>query len=361
MENTPPSRRKWRWGFHRWLILLLIVGNIIAARAYSPVMPHVQVPAEPLAGPVQLPLLGEIYLTNTLVAVLIADGLLILMAIAVQRALRSGELVPGGIAGVVEAILEALYNLAESTTQKWAGRIFPWVATIVLMVLVVNWTELIPGVDSIGSLHEPHHGAPSYETQELFKIGSLSVSTITEKIELEEVGAESGHSESEHAPKGLGFTPFVRVASTDLNFTLALALTSVVMSQVIGVRAIGLGYFKKFFNFGGFLKAFGKEKFNPFELIFAFTDVLVGLLELMTEFARIISFAFRLFGNIFAGSVLLFVMGSLIPVVVQSGFLFLELFVGLIQALVFGMLTLVFMTMATMAHDEHGEENEEAH
>ena len=104
-----------------------------------------------------------------------------------------------------------------------------------------------------------------------------------------------------------------------------------------------------------------REKLGPFELIFPFTDIFVGLLELMAEFAKIISFSFRLFGNIFAGSVLLFVMGSLIPVVVQSGFLFLELLVGVIQALVFGLLTLVFMTMATMSHDEHEDEHGTAH
>jgi F-type H+-transporting ATPase subunit a len=104
-----------------------------------------------------------------------------------------------------------------------------------------------------------------------------------------------------------------------------------------------------------------RERLGPFELIFPFTDIFVGLLELAAEFAKIISFSFRLFGNIFAGSVLLFVMGSLIPVVVQSGFLFLELLVGVIQALVFGMLTMVFMTMATMAHDDHDDEHDTTH
>jgi F-type H+-transporting ATPase subunit a len=344
------------------LVLLLIAGNVIAARSFAPIMPHVQVPAEPLLGPVEFPLLGDLYLTNTLVAILIADVLLILMAIAVNRVLRSGEMVPGGIAGVVEAILEALYNLTESTAQKWARRIFPWVATIILLVLVVNYTELIPGVDSIGLFHEPHHGAPVYKTQPLFQIGSLSVGTITEKVEEEEgESATTGEEEHGEISHGVGFTPIVRVASTDLNFTLALALTSVVMSQVFGVRAVGLGYFKKFFNFGGLAKIFFKEKFNPFDILFSFTDILVGILELMAEFARIVSFTFRLFGNIFAGSILLFVMGSLVPVVVQSGFLFLEMFVGLIQALVFGMLTLVFMTMATIKHNDHEEEHATTH
>jgi F-type H+-transporting ATPase subunit a len=342
VEKTPQTRSRWRWGFHRWLIILLIVGNVFAARAYGPIMPHIQVPAEPLAGPIALPLVGELYLTNTILAVLIADALLLLAAFSVRRTLRSGTLVPGGITGIFEAILEALYNLIETSARKWAPVVFPWVATIILLVLVVNLTELIPGVDSIGLLHEVHDDVEGYPVRELFQIFGLPVSTIIK-------GTSSNAEHGNH----FGIIPFVRVTSTDLNFTVALALTSVVVSQIIGIRAIGLGYFKKFFQFGGLGKMLFREKLGPFELIFPFTDVFVGLLELAAEFAKIISFSFRLFGNIFAGSVLLFVMGSLIPVVVQSGFLFLELLVGVIQALVFGMLTLVFMTMATMSPDEH--------
>jgi F-type H+-transporting ATPase subunit a len=353
VEETSQTKRRWRWGFYRWLIVLLIVGNVFAARAYAPVMPHVQVPAENILGPFQLPLLGELYLTNTLIAILIADFLLLLMAISVRRAVGKGELVLSGFAGAVETILEGLYGLVESTSGKWARRVFPWMATIVLMVLLVNWTELIPGVDSIGILHEPHHGAPAYETKELFKIGSFSVTTIVEEIE-----AEGEHGEEVH---GLGFTPFVRVTSTDLNFTVALALISVVMTQVIGLQALGLGYFTKFFAFGNFGRMWIRERLGPFDVFMPLIDIFVGLLETVAEFAKIISFSFRLFGNIFAGSVLLFVLGSLVPVMVQSGVLLLEFIVGLIQALVFGMLTMVFMTMATMAHDEHDEEHAAAH
>jgi F-type H+-transporting ATPase subunit a len=82
-------------------------------------------------------------------------------------------------------------------------------------------------------------------------------------------------------------------------------------------------------------------------------DIFVGLLEFIAEIAKVISFSFRLFGNIFAGSVLLFLIGSLVPVFVQSGVVLFELLVGTIQALVFGMLTMVFMTMATQGHDDH--------
>jgi F-type H+-transporting ATPase subunit a len=153
----------------------------------------------------------------------------------------------------------------------------------------------------------------------------------------------------------------VRVSSTDLNFTIALALISVVMTQVIGLQALGPGYFTKFFAFGNFGRMWIREKLGPFDVLMPLIDIFVGLLEMVAEFAKIISFSFRLFGNIFAGSVLLFVLGSLVPVMVQSGVLLLEFIVGLIQALVFGMLTMVFMTMATMAHDEHDEEHAAAH
>jgi F-type H+-transporting ATPase subunit a len=140
------------------------------------------------------------------------------------------------------------------------------------------------------------------------------------------------------------------VASTDLNFTVALALISVLMTQVMGVRALGVSYFTKFINVGGVFK-------RP---VFGIIDFGVGLLELVSELSKLLSFSFRLFGNIFAGSVLLFVIGTLVPVFVQSLFLGLEFFVGLIQAVVFGMLTMVFMAQATQGHGEHHEE-EEAH
>ncbi len=385
MTDAKPKRR---WGFYRWLIVLIIVGNVYAARAFSPIMPHVQVPAENLAGPVTLPVLGEIYLTNTLTSLILADIILILIALSVRLATRKGELVLGGFPGAIEAVVEGIYNLVESTAGKWARTIFPWMATIVLLVLLVNWMELIPGVDSIGSFHEPHAGLPAYETQTLFSIGDFDVSTVTEEVEYEgghgeEHGEEmAGHTEETHAEEentgdtheaesehlesaGLvGFTPWIRVASTDLNFTVALALVSVVVTQIIGLRALGPGYFSKFFAFRNFGRMWVRENLGPFDVIMPFVDIFVGLLELIAEIAKIISFSFRLFGNIFAGSVLLFVIGSLVPVLVQSGFLLLEVMVGLIQALVFGMLTMVFMTMATQSHDDHddhGEEHAEAH
>jgi F-type H+-transporting ATPase subunit a len=323
-----PSK-KWRYGVNRWVILVLVILNIIAVQFYAPVLPHIQLPAENVS---RSPLFGNFYLTNTLIATIIADVVLILIAFAVTRAVRSGELIPRGIPGAIEAILEVINNLTESTAGKWTKSIFPFFATITLLVLVVNWMELIPGVDSIGRLEHAAHGNPIEEV-------IPGVWTVVKPPSEAAADAHEG---------GYALVPFVRVASTDLNFTVALALISVVMTQVMGVRALGATYFTKFINVGGIFT-------RP---VFGLIDFFVGLLELLSEFSKLLSFSFRLFGNIFAGSVLLFVIGTLIPVFVQSMFLGLEFFVGLIQAVVFGMLTMVFMAQATQGHGEHHEEEE---
>ena len=318
-------RKKWRWGVNRWFVLLFIILGIMAAKWYPPVLPHIQLPAEkyshlPLF---TLPIIGSFYWTNTLTAMVVADLIILLFALIVRRATLVGGLVPGGFSGAIEALLEVIYNLTESTAGKWARSIFPFFATITLFVLVVNWMELIPGVDSVGIIEQSEHG---YKTQEI----AQGITTIT-------------NEKDEHG--GFALVPFVRVLSTDLNFTVSLALISVIMTQVFGARALGIGYFSKFFNVGGLFK-------RP---IFGVIDFGVGLLELISEISKILSFSFRLFGNIFAGSVLLFVIGTLVPVFAQSIFLMLEFFVGLIQAVVFGMLTMVFMSQAVSGHGEHAE------
>ena len=317
--------RKWRWGVKRWFVLLFIILGIIGARFFQPIQPHVQLPAEELTKRINLGFLGEIALTNTIVAMVLIDIIIILIALtvrsAVKRAENDGSLNPKGFAGAIEALFEYLYDMTETTAGKWAQAIFPLFISITLVVLVSNWMELIPGVDSIGLLHESEHG---YETQQILP----GISTIIKP-------------EAEHG--GYGVIPFVRVLSTDLNFTVALALISVFMVQVIGIRSQGMEYFTKFWN--------TKTIFSrPF---FGLLDWVVSILEIVSEVSKIISFSFRLFGNIFAGSVMLFVIGALVPVVAQAGLLGLEFFVGLIQAVVFGMLTMVFMANATQSHGDH--------
>lgn len=314
---------------HRWWVLLFIILNIVAVIFVKPVQPHIQVAPENLTHEplFTLPVLGEFYLTNTLVMLVLVLLVIFWLAYSVHRELKSGTLVPKGVAGLMEALVEILYNLTESSAGKYAKTIFPWFATILIFVLVGNLMKLTPIVETFGLVHEVKEGG--HALQELLP-GVVNILP----------------GEVHEGETGYHIIPFFRGIPTDLNFTLALALISVVMTQVIGVRAQGGAYFYKFFNVLNLFK-------KPF---FGAMDFLVGLLELISEFAKILSFAFRLFGNMFAGAVLLFLVGSLIPVFMQSFVVLFEVFVGLIQAFVFGMLTMVFMAQATRGHGgEHGE------
>ena len=130
--------------------------------------------------------------------------------------------------------------------------------------------------------------------------------------------------------------PLFRGGNADINATLALAVISVLVTQYTGIKYLGfLGHFKKYFNF--------KDPITGS----------VGILEFFSEISKIISFSFRLFGNIFAGEVLLIVIAFLVPLLAPLPFFGLELFVGFIQAVVFMMLTLVFLTTATSSHEGH--------
>lgn len=190
-----------------------------------------------------------------------------------------------------------LYAFFTPIAGKVGEQIFPILASLFLFILLANWTGLLPGYGSIIVRHE--------------------------------VEQTDDHSESTaHAT----FTPVLRGATADLNMTLALSLLAFCMIQYLGLRELKMGYIKKFINFSSPLNFF------------------IGILEIVSELSKIVSFAFRLFGNIFAGEVLLVVIAFLIPVLASSPFLFLEVFVGAIQALVFTMLTAVFINLATTAH-----------
>jgi len=226
--------------------------------------------------------IGPIPVTNAILATWLGMLVLIAIAFAVSRNL---SLVPQGIQNVVEGVIEVLLDLVEQVTQdrRRAEQFFPFVVTFFLFILIVNWMELIPGYGSI-----------------LF-----------------------------------GGAPLLRSANSDLNTPLALALISVIGTQIAGIGAIGLAkHVGHYLNFSG-----------PVEFF-------VGILHLIGEVAKVISFAFRLFGNVFAGEVLIVVMSFLIPYFVPVPFYGIEIFVGFIQALVFTMLTLVFLTIATTPHHE---------
>jgi len=302
-----------------------MIAGFILGTIFVPVQPEISVKAENLLGEGKT-ILG-IPAVNTLPTLIVTIFLIILpLAWATRNSLKKSaetDLVPRGVGNVMEAILEMLYNLTEgSAGVKWAKAIFPWFATILVYVLIANLLKLIPGFESIGVLH-PEPGVAQLHGWHIF----------TPELSKEYVLA-----------------PFFRGISVDLNFTASLALIAVVMIQVIGFRAQGWGYLSKFFNTRRMFKV-------PF---FGAMDFLVGLLELISELSKILSFAFRLFGNMFAGIVLVAIVAGLLGKIsiLPAMIMMFELFVGVIQAFVFGMLTMVFMAQATQGH---GEEHAEAH
>jgi len=339
------------------------VGTWLDSVIGRPTLPTVSLPAERITDSVNI--LGfETGLTNTLVATIIVDLLLVMLAFFATRRIRSGSpeaWVPRGLQNLFEWIIETLYGLAESVLGKRARQVFWLGATIFLFVLFSNWLELIPGVDSTGWIEKPHEAnIATYAKGKFLGIDTIVGPALPLPGQAEgqtpgkqvpgqgkSGGEHEGQPGEQHEPEGYILVPFVRAAATDLNMTLSLALISVVMVQVYGFRALGAQYLGKFLA----TKRLGDGK--PMGLL----DIFVGLLESVSEVSKIISFTFRLFGNIFAGQVLLFVMGFLIPFLVFGILIFwgLELFVGVIQAFVFMMLTFVFIAQATAGHGEHAE------
>ncbi len=201
---------------------------------------------------------------------------------------RKIKAMPAGIQNAAEFVIEGLFGFMTTIAgdRKTAEKFFPIVATIFIFVLFANWAGIIPGVGSIGFYEE-----------------------------------------------GVTFVPFLRSVNSDLNMTLALALVAVTLSHFFGVAGLGaLKHAGKFFNF--------RSPINFF----------VGILEFISEFAKIISFSFRLFGNVFAGEVLLVIITFLVPVIAPVPFYGLEIFVGFIQALIFAVLTMMFLVVATKHH-----------
>lgn len=335
----------------RWIVLGLILLGIYCAfigpSFLKPISPAVVVPAEPTG----MKLFG-LDITNTMLATLLADVVLILMALSAWRFSRRGSLIPTGFYNAFEAIVEYLWNTVEGLTGKWARRIFPIVGTIFLLIFVANMVKLVPGFESIGYLKEAHKG-PAFAPHKLFNIGGLAVYTLDKgqpvEVESHTEGAGSGQGSDEAQAAGSTLChaceviPYLRGSATDLNFTVALAIIAVLMTQVYGVWSLGPSYFLKFFQ----IKALVKGG------IFGVINFAVGLLELILEFIKIVSFSFRLFGNIFAGALLLSILGALLPVLLPPGLYLFEIFFGLIQAYVFYLLASVFISMALVSH--HGD------
>ena len=321
-------------GIKRWLVLGFFLLIFVFSRLIPGIPPPITLAAEPLTPPL-FNILGQpFYITNSLLTLFLIDILIIVSVLVARRGFGDETKPARGLANFFEMLVEAIYNLAESTAGgKWARSFFPWVATIIILVLLANLTRLFPGFETIGELKVAHeNGYPAKQIVPgiyvLYKAPSSLASTI----------------QAETQPQ-FEIIPFFRGPSTDLNFTLSLALVTMFMVQVFGVRANGGRYFSKFFNFGPFIRIWTTKKLGVFEILMPFIDIFVGILELISEIAKIISFSFRLLGSIFGGSVLVAIIGLLLPAAVFALY-FLEMFIGTIQALVFGVLALLFMTLA---------------
>lgn len=268
---------------------------------------------------------GGFVVTNAMLMALLTTIVLTILSLIATSRIRSGRgLVPTGFQNFVELAVDGMYNTFGSVDRKYIARFWPLVGGIFFYVLMSNWLALVPGVLSVG-----------YRVPEAALHGE--VAGEGEHSELESATPE-GDSAEAHGEE-LVLVPYLRAPSADLNNTLMLGLIAFLFVEFWGFKELGLGYLGKFFPF----------RDGPV-MIFA------GLLEFISEFVRIISFAFRLFGNIFAGEVILLVMLFLFPLL-PLPFLGLELFVGFIQAFVFAILVMAFASLATQAHgghDDHG-------
>jgi len=223
--------------------------------------------------------------TNGLLMTLIASLVLIVFFIVLKSKIK---MVPGKLQGAVEMGMEGLLGLMESTlgSMEKAEKYFPLVATIFIFILTSNLLGIFPGVGSL-MFHSGGHEAPLF-----------------------------------------------RSPAADLNFTLAFAVISVILTNIIGMASVGaFKHLGKYINFKGPI------------------DFFIGILELISELAKIISLSFRLFGNVFAGEVLLTIISFLAPYIIPLPFLFLEVFVGMIQAFIFAMITLVSISLHTATHE----------
>jgi F-type H+-transporting ATPase subunit a len=290
--------------------------------------PHVSVAAEPVfyfgsdgAG-MGWGHAGDFIINNSMVMAVIVVLFLIIFS---WFTTRNMQLVPSGLQNFMEMVIDALYNTFGAVDRRYIARFWPLVGTVFFYVLVSNWLALVPGVLSIGYYHDPY----AEEARIVPNLLAWTSSDVVSDAAAVPVAAEEGEPL---------LVPFLRSPSADLNNTLMLAVVAFFYVQFWGFRELGGSYAYKFFPY--------KE---------GALGIFVGIVELISELARVVSFAFRLFGNIFAGEVILLVMAFLLPAL-QLPFMGFELFVGFIQAFVFAILIMVFASLATQSHHDHGEE-----
>jgi F-type H+-transporting ATPase subunit a len=272
--------------------------------------------AEPIFNIAKLPV------TNSLINSFLALLGFIVFAFFLNRGIKkfyTNDKAPKGVVNFFESVLDFLLGYVDQVThdRKKSLKFLPLVGSLFLFILISNWMGLLPGTGSIG-VYQIIHGE-----REL--------------------------------------VPFLRPANTDLNMTLAMAVLAVTASHFLGIITIGFfKYANKFIKLGDLYKAV--KSLKPVNILTAIIEFFVGFIEIISEIAKVVSLSLRLFGNIFAGEVLLTVLASLIAYIVPLPFMALELLVGFVQAVVFSMLALVYLTIATTEIHDHAETGEgEAH
>lgn len=368
----------------KWLVaagaLVLVVAGFIWLKLPQPI---IEVAPETLFH------IGPLAVTNTIFTAWI---MIVAIVLITKLGTRKMALVPRGFQNFFEVVVEGFGNIAGGVAgEKNGRRFFPVVFILFLYIVFSNWSALLPIYNVIGVVeneleHLAHeakeHPDATFSEREvsgyvmdkgavtlipsgdvpLVKAEIPAGSTNAQALAL--VEAEIEHElgrplDEERETFGI-IAPFLRGVNTDVTAPLGYAIWSAIFVEFWGITALGLlGYGSKFFNFGRLFK--GIKSFSFRDVTNGLIDVFVGFLELISEISRLISFTFRLFGNIFAGEVLLFAMAFLIPLLLVVPFYALEVFVGLIQAFVFSMLTLVFGVMAVSGHGDHAEHHADSH
>ncbi len=295
---------------------------------------HVEVAAETLFK------IGPIPVTNSMLTMFIVMGLIFF---GFWWAARSLKEIPGRWQALLEMIVGFILGLLEGTAGRKAARQLVWlVGGIFIFILFANYSGLFPGVGTIGYYknEEATHEETTTEGEHEGYVPVEIASTSANVVAVTAAPAEESH--------GKVLTPFLRAPNADINMTLAMALVTFSMVQYYGIKAHG---------FGGRIK----HLMGPSKAL----APLMFPIEVIGEFSRIVSLSARLFGNVFAGEVLMGVMVAManaikiivVPVVLPTIFLFLEVLFGSIQALVFALLTAIYITLAMSGHDDHDEEH----
>lgn len=261
--------------------------------------------AEPIAH------FGSFGVTNALFTSWIVVIIIIIIGIIVKTSIKK---IPKGIQNIFEILIEGLESLCDQVTNSRiiTNKAFPVVFAIFMFVLINNWFGILP-------------------------LGGFGLIETTEH--------------------GKAFIPLFRSGTADVNGTLSLAIMSVLGANIFGIVTIGLWKtINKYVNLNELGSIFKKIRKDPAVLLTAPIMFAIGLLELVGEVSKIASLSFRLFGNVFAGEVLLASMGAIIAYALPTPFMLLEVLVGVIQAFIFAILTLVYYTISSMDHEHEGSE-----